>query len=52
MVIAGLAPLQTRYKELTADPTHIDRLLKEGADRVRPTAQKTLALVKERVGLG
>ena len=52
VVIAGLAPLQTRYKELTADPTHIDRLLKEGADRVRPTAQTTLALVKERVGLG
>jgi tryptophanyl-tRNA synthetase len=52
VVIAGLAPLQTRYKELTADPNHIDRLLKEGADRVRPTARKTLALVKEKVGLG
>ena len=52
VVVAGLAPLQTRYKELTTDPTHIDRLLKDGADRVRPTAHKTLALVKERLGLG
>jgi tryptophanyl-tRNA synthetase len=52
VVIAGLSPMQSRYKELTTDPSHLDRLLKEGADRVRPTAQKTLALVKERVGLG
>lgn len=52
VVIEGLSPLQTRYRELTADPTHIDRLLTEGANRVRPTAQKTLALVKKRVGLG
>lgn len=52
VVIAGLAPLQARYQELTADPTYIDRLLAGGADRIRPTARKTLALVKERVGLG
>jgi tryptophanyl-tRNA synthetase len=52
VVVAGLAPLQKKYKELTADPTYIDSLLKEGADRARPMAEKTLALVKERVGLG
>ncbi len=52
VVVEGLRPLQTRYKELTADPTYIDSLLKEGADRIRPTAAKTLARVKERVGLG
>ncbi len=52
VVIAGLSPLQARYRELTADPSHIDSLLAGGADRIRPIAEKTLALVKERVGLG
>ncbi len=52
MVVEGLRPLQTRYRELTADPTYIDALLKEGADRARPMAEKTLSMVKERVGLG
>ncbi|MBI2829632.1 MAG: tryptophan--tRNA ligase [Chloroflexi bacterium] len=52
MVIDGLSPLQARYRELTADPSYIDSLLTEGADRVRPTAEKTLSLVKEKVGLG
>ena len=51
-VVEGLRPLQKRYAELTADPTHIDSILREGANRVRPMAEKTLALVKERVGLG
>jgi len=52
VVVEGLSPMQARYRELTADPSHIDRLLAEGADKVRPIAEKTLALVKERVGLG
>jgi len=52
VVIEGLSPLQKRYGELTADPAYIDSLLTEGADRARPLAEKTLALVKERVGLG
>jgi tryptophanyl-tRNA synthetase len=52
VVVEGLSPMQTRYRELTADPSHIERLLAEGADKVRPIAEKTLALVKDRVGLG
>ncbi len=52
VVIEGLSLLQKRYLELTADPTYIDSLLTEGANHARPLAEKTLALVKERVGLG
>ncbi len=52
VVVEGLSVVQTRYRELTADPAHIDRLLAEGADKVRPIAERTLALVKERVGIG
>ena len=52
VVVEGLSPLQSRYRELTADPTYIDSLLAEGASRIRPTAEKTLVMVKDRVGLG
>jgi len=52
VVVEGLKPLQSRYKELTAEPGHIDSLLAAGASRVRPLAEKTLALVKSRIGLG
>ena len=52
VIVERLSPLQSRYRELTADPTYIDSLLTEGALRIKPTAEKTLALVKDRVGLG
>jgi tryptophanyl-tRNA synthetase len=52
VVVEGLRPLQERCKELTADPTRIDSILADGAARARPTAEKVLAEVKKRVGLG
>jgi tryptophanyl-tRNA synthetase len=52
VVVESLKPLQERYKALTADPTHIDSILKAGAEKARPLAAKTLAEVQQRVGLG
>ena len=52
VVVEGLRPLQSRYQELTRDPKYIDLLFREGAAKVRPTAERTLKKVKERVGLG
>jgi tryptophanyl-tRNA synthetase len=52
VVIEGLRPLQTRYKELTADPTRIDSILADGAARARPTAERVLGEVRKKVGLG
>ena len=52
VIIGELSPLQSRYRELTADPTHLNSLLAEGAAKIRPTAEKTLNRVKERIGLG
>jgi tryptophanyl-tRNA synthetase len=52
VVVEGLRPLQERYQELTADPRRIDAILAEGAAKARPLAQKMLAEVKKRVGLG
>ena len=51
VVIEKLQPLQERYRELTSDPKRISSLLAEGASRARPIAEKTLKLVKEKVGL-
>ena len=52
VIVDSLSPLQSRYRELIADPTHLSSLLTGGASRIRPIAEKTLSLVKERVGLG
>ncbi len=52
IIIKGLEPLQSRYRELMKEPDQIDRLLAEGASKVRPIADKTLRTVKEKIGLG
>ena len=51
MVIANLEPLQSRYREIMAEPGYVDRILKEGAERISPIAKSTVRLVKERMGL-
>jgi tryptophanyl-tRNA synthetase len=50
-VLAHYANARERYAELMADPTHVDRVLEEGAERIRPLAQATMAEVRERMGL-
>jgi tryptophanyl-tRNA synthetase len=52
VVVEGLRPLQTRYKELTADSTRIDSILTDGASRARPIAERVLNEVRKKVGLG
>jgi tryptophanyl-tRNA synthetase len=49
-VIEFLRPLQERYRELSADPGEIARILHLGADKAQAIAAKTLATVYERVG--
>jgi tryptophanyl-tRNA synthetase len=50
-VLAGLEPIQTRYREITSDPGYLDGVLREAADRVRPLAADTVRKVKERMGI-
>jgi len=52
VVIEGLKPVQERYREITADPAYIDSVMAKSAEKIRPVAEKTLARVKERIGLG
>lgn len=52
VIIESLRPLQSRYRQLMTDPLYIDRLLMDGRDKVLPIAEKTMRIVKERMGLG
>ena len=51
MVIAHLEPLQQRYQEITKDPAYVESILQQGAERVRPLADETVHLTKQRMGL-
>jgi tryptophanyl-tRNA synthetase len=50
-VLAHYATARERYAELMADPARVDRVLEEGAERIRPLAEATMAEVRERMGL-
>ena len=46
-----LAPKRELYDALRADPAKLDRVLEEGAERVRPIARATLQRVRAAVGI-
>ena len=50
-VAANLEPIQARYKEITADPGYVAGVLRQGAERVTPIANETVAKVKKAMGL-
>jgi tryptophanyl-tRNA synthetase len=49
-VVEGLRPLQTRYNELMGEGGYIDELLANSAARAAEVAEKTLDLVRDRIG--
>ena len=51
LIIATLSPIQQHYAEIATDPGQLDALLRQGADQVRPIAESTLRLVKDKVGI-
>ena len=46
------APFRERRAQIVADPAYVDRVLAEGAEKARLVARKTLARVRDAVGLG
>jgi tryptophanyl-tRNA synthetase len=50
-VVELFAPVRARYVELEAEPAELDRVLADGAERARAVAVRTMAAVRERVGL-
>lgn len=51
VVVDFLTPFQARVNEYLDDPTTLDDVLADGADRAREIASSTLARVYDRVGL-
>lgn len=49
-LIAHLEPIQTKYQQIVADPTHVDEVLDRGAATAAETANATLNLVKDAMG--
>jgi tryptophanyl-tRNA synthetase len=51
VVVEALAPFQSRMRELEADPGFTLDVLKTGAERAEAIASRTLAKVRDRLGL-
>jgi tryptophanyl-tRNA synthetase len=51
-VVDRLGPIRRRYAELMADPAETEKILTAGAVRAAEIAEDTMALVRERAGLG
>jgi tryptophanyl-tRNA synthetase len=49
-LVALVAPIQDRYRELRADPDELQRLLAVGADKAREASAPTLEAMYERMG--
>jgi tryptophanyl-tRNA synthetase len=50
-VVAAVEPMQQRYREITADPGYIAKVLDDGAAKVSPFAKDTVYKVKRAMGL-
>jgi tryptophanyl-tRNA synthetase len=46
-----LRPVRERYKELAADPAHVEKVLEQGAEKARAVAAPTLHRAMKAVGL-
>jgi tryptophanyl-tRNA synthetase len=47
-----LGPVRQRYGELRPDQATLERVLGQGADKARAIAAETVAVARERMGLG
>lgn len=52
VIVERLTPIQARYFELRKNPDFIENLLAENAAKVKPIAENTIAIVKDKMGLG
>ena len=50
VVVDAFAPIRERTEKMLSDEATLDRLLAQGAQRVRPLARQTMTVVNERVG--
>ncbi len=46
-----IGPMRKKYEEYMREPEVVERILREGAERIRPMAQELISMVRECVGL-
>lgn len=50
-MVAFLSPIREKAKELQADEKMLQKILKDGAEKARISAQKTILAARERIGI-
>ena len=50
IIIESLSPIQKKYKELSANPDYIKRILRQGAEKAKTIASQTMAEVRSKIG--
>ena len=50
IIIEGLSPIQKKYKELSANPDYIKKVLRDGAEKAKAIASQTMAEVRSKIG--
>lgn len=51
VIIAGLKPIQEKYKELENNPSYVKNILEDGKRKAKAVASKKLNEVKQKIGL-
>ncbi len=51
IIVANVAPIQARYRDLMAAADEIGSILRKGEEAVRPAAESMMRTVRERVGI-
>jgi tryptophanyl-tRNA synthetase len=51
-IIERVRPMRERREELAADPSHVERVLAAGAEKVRPILEATMREVRAATGIG
>ena len=50
VIVEGLSPIQKKYKELSANPDYIKKVLRAGAEKAKSIASQTMAEVRSKIG--
>lgn len=50
IIIEGLSPIQKKYKEMSANPDYIKKVLRAGAEKAKTIAGQTMKEVRSKIG--
>ena len=50
IIIESLSPIQKKYKELSANPDYIKKVLRDGVEKAKAIASQTMAEVRSKIG--